>query len=77
MATMDIIKLYGGEPANFLDAGGGADKKQVTEAFKIVSSDPGVRLPLLTTRCTLKRARVAEGREQDARARGGVGGSSV
>lgn len=47
MATMDIIKLYGGEPANFLDAGGGADKKQVTEAFKIVSSDPGVKAILV------------------------------
>eukprot|EP01094_Clydonella_sp_ATCC50884_P013285 TRINITY_DN2356_c0_g1_i2.p2 TRINITY_DN2356_c0_g1~~TRINITY_DN2356_c0_g1_i2.p2 ORF type:complete len:347 (-),score=158.83 TRINITY_DN2356_c0_g1_i2:407-1447(-) len=47
MATMDIIKLYGGEPANFLDAGGGADTKQVTEAFKIVSSDPGVKAILV------------------------------
>merc|ERR1712093_366398 len=47
MATMDIIKLHGGEPANFLDAGGGADKKQVTEAFKIVSSDPGVKAILV------------------------------
>ncbi|CAG8458006.1 2953_t:CDS:2 [Ambispora leptoticha] len=42
MATMDIIKLYGGEPANFLDVGGGANAKQVTEAFKILSSDPHV-----------------------------------
>ncbi|HYJ58211.1 MAG TPA: ADP-forming succinate--CoA ligase subunit beta [Methyloceanibacter sp.] len=43
MATMDIIKLYGGEPANFLDVGGGADKKRVTEAFKIILSDPHVK----------------------------------
>ena len=42
MATMDIIKLHGGEPANFLDVGGGATAKQVTEAFKIISSDPRV-----------------------------------
>lgn len=43
MATMDIIKLYGGEPANFLDVGGGADKERVTEAFKIILSDKAVR----------------------------------
>jgi len=43
MATMDIIKLYGGEPANFLDVGGGATKERVTEAFKIILSDPNVR----------------------------------
>ncbi|KAG0325327.1 Succinate--CoA ligase [ADP-forming] subunit beta, mitochondrial [Dissophora globulifera] len=42
MATMDIIKLNGGEPANFLDVGGGATADQVTEAFKIISSDPRV-----------------------------------
>ncbi len=42
MATMDIIKLHGGEPANFLDVGGGATSDQVTEAFKIISSDPRV-----------------------------------
>jgi succinyl-CoA synthetase beta subunit len=42
MATMDIIKLYGGEPANFLDVGGGATKERVTEAFKIILSDPNV-----------------------------------
>ena len=43
MATMDIIKLYGGVPANFLDVGGTADAKRVTEAFKIILSDPNVR----------------------------------
>ncbi|KAI8807052.1 ATP-grasp domain-containing protein [Cladochytrium replicatum] len=42
MATMDIIKLHGGDPANFLDVGGGATASQVTEAFKIISSDPAV-----------------------------------
>ncbi|MGA7544685.1 MAG: ADP-forming succinate--CoA ligase subunit beta [Methyloceanibacter sp.] len=42
MATMDIIKLYGAEPANFLDVGGGATKERVTEAFKIILSDPHV-----------------------------------
>jgi succinyl-CoA synthetase beta subunit len=43
MATMDIIKLYGAEPANFLDVGGGASKEKVTEAFKIILSDPNVQ----------------------------------
>ena len=43
MATMDIIKLYGSEPANFLDVGGGATKEKVTEAFKIITSDPNVK----------------------------------
>ncbi|WP_120495760.1 ADP-forming succinate--CoA ligase subunit beta [Kiloniella sp. EL199] len=43
MATMDIIKLYGSEPANFLDVGGGATKERVTVAFKIILSDPNVK----------------------------------
>jgi succinyl-CoA synthetase beta subunit len=43
MATMDIIKYYGGEPANFLDVGGGATKEKVTEAFKIILSDTNVK----------------------------------
>jgi succinyl-CoA synthetase beta subunit len=43
MATMDIVKLYGAEPANFLDVGGGATREKVTEAFKIITSDPNVR----------------------------------
>ena len=47
MATMDIIKLYGGEPANFLDVGGGATKERVTEAFKIILSDPHVKAVLV------------------------------
>ncbi len=43
MATMDIIKLYGGNPANFLDVGGGAQQEQVTAAFKILVNDPRVK----------------------------------
>jgi len=43
MATMDIIKLHGGKPANFLDVGGGANPKQVEEAFKLLQSDPAVK----------------------------------
>ena len=43
MATMDIIKLYGAEPANFLDVGGGASKEKVQAAFKIILSDPSVK----------------------------------
>jgi succinyl-CoA synthetase beta subunit len=43
MATMDIIKLSGGQPANFLDVGGGASKEKVTAAFKIILSDPSVK----------------------------------
>ncbi len=47
MATMDLIKLYGGEPANFLDIGGGASEKQVTEAFKLLTSDSQVKAILV------------------------------
>ena len=62
MATMDIIKLKGGEPANFLDVGGGATKERVTEAFKIILSDTGVKAVLVNifggiVRCDL----IAEG----------------
>ena len=42
MATMDIIKLHNGEPANFLDVGGGVNEKQVLNAFKIITNDPQV-----------------------------------
>jgi succinyl-CoA synthetase beta subunit len=57
MSTMDIIKLHGGEPANFLDVGGGADTAQVTEAFRILLSDPNVKAVLVNIfggimRCT-------------------------
>jgi succinyl-CoA synthetase beta subunit len=47
MATMDIIKLYGGEPANFLDVGGGASQEQVKNAFRLLVSDPSVRAVLI------------------------------
>jgi succinyl-CoA synthetase beta subunit len=47
MATMDIIKLHGGNPANFLDIGGGATKQQVTEAIRILSKDPKVKVILI------------------------------
>lgn len=47
MATMDIIKLYGGSPANFLDVGGGATEKQVTEALRLIASEPTVRAILI------------------------------
>src|SRR5947209_6631814 len=47
MATMDIIKFYGGKPANFLDVGGGADEEQVTEAFKILIADKNVKAILV------------------------------
>ncbi|RMG01495.1 MAG: ADP-forming succinate--CoA ligase subunit beta, partial [Planctomycetota bacterium] len=57
MSTMDIIKLHGGEPANFLDVGGGADTEQVTEAFRILLSDEHVQAVLVNIfggimRCT-------------------------
>jgi succinyl-CoA synthetase beta subunit len=47
MATMDIIKLHGGEPANFLDVGGGASEEQVTNAFRLLTSDPNVKAILV------------------------------
>lgn len=47
MATMDIIKLHGGQPANFLDVGGGATEERVKEAFKIILSDPNVKAVLI------------------------------
>jgi hypothetical protein len=73
MATMDIIKLYGSEPANFLDVGGGATKEKVTEAFKIITSDPNVKGILVNIfggimRCDI----IAEGRD-----RGGEGGRAA
>jgi succinyl-CoA synthetase beta subunit len=62
MATMDVIKLAGGEPANFLDVGGGATKERVTEAFKLILSSDKVRCILVNifggiVRCDL----IAEG----------------
>ena len=47
MATMDVIKLYGGSPANFLDVGGGATAEKVTEAFKIMLKNPGLKAILV------------------------------
>jgi len=47
MATMDIIKLHGGAPANFLDVGGNASESQVVEAFKILTADPQVKAILV------------------------------
>jgi succinyl-CoA synthetase beta subunit len=52
MATMDIIKLHGGEPANFLDVGGGATAQQVTEAFKLITSDHKVPVWLVCVACS-------------------------
>jgi succinyl-CoA synthetase beta subunit len=65
MSTMDMIKLHGGEPANFLDVGGGADTKQVTEAFRILLSDPNVKAVLVNIfggimRCTTIAAALIE-----------------
>ncbi|ELR67340.1 Succinyl-CoA ligase [ADP-forming] beta chain [Photobacterium marinum] len=62
MGTMDIVNLYGGQPANFLDVGGGATKERVTEAFKIILSDSNVKAVLVNifggiVRCDL----IAEG----------------
>ena len=62
MGTMDIVKLYGGAPANFLDVGGGATKERVSEAFKIILSDSNVKAVLVNifggiVRCDL----IAEG----------------
>ena len=62
MGTMDIIKLHGGEPANFLDVGGGTDAEKVSEAFKLITSDPNVKAILVNifggiVRCDL----IAEG----------------
>ena len=48
MGTMDIIKTYGGEPANFLDVGGGATKGTVEKAFRIITRDPNVKCILIT-----------------------------
>jgi succinyl-CoA synthetase beta subunit len=47
MTTMDIIKLFGGEPANFLDIGGGASAEKVTAAFRIILSDPNIKTVLI------------------------------
>ena len=68
MATMDIIKLYGAEPANFLDVGGGATTEKVTAAFKIITADPNVKGILVNVFGGIMRCDViAEGVVQAAR----------
>ncbi len=69
MATMDIIKYYGGEPANFLDVGGGATTEQVVEAFHIILSDPNVKAILVNifggiARCTTIAEAIIEASRQ-------------
>ena len=69
MATMDIIKFYGAEPANFLDVGGGATTEKVTEAFKIILSDKNVKGVLVNIfggimRCDVVAAGVVEAAKQ-------------
>ena len=69
MATMDIIKLYGAEPANFLDVGGGADKEKVAQAFRILLADPRVRGVLINIFGGIMRCDVlAQGVVEAARA---------
>ncbi|GIW97322.1 MAG: succinate--CoA ligase [ADP-forming] subunit beta [Pirellulaceae bacterium] len=69
MATMDIIKFYGGQPANFLDVGGGATTEQVVEAFHIILSDPNVKAILVNifggiARCTTIAKAIIEASQQ-------------
>ncbi len=69
MATMDLIKLHGGEPANFLDVGGGANTEQVTEAFRILLSDKKVKAVLVNIfggimRCTTIASAIVEAYKQ-------------
>ena len=62
MATMDIVKLAGGEPANFLDVGGGASAGQIENAFRILSSDPAVKAVFINVFGGILRCdRLAEG----------------
>ena len=69
MATMDIIKLYGQEPANFLDVGGGASKEKVTAAFKLILADKNVKAVLINIfggimRCDVLAQGVVEAAKQ-------------
>jgi len=69
MSTMDVIKLFGGEPANFLDVGGGATTEKVTEAFKIMLSNPNLRAILVNIfggimQCDVIAAGVVEAAKQ-------------
>ena len=62
MATMDLIKLSGGEPANFLDVGGGANVERISNAFRIMMSDPSVKAVLINIFGGIVRCdRVAQG----------------
>jgi succinyl-CoA synthetase beta subunit len=62
MATMDIIKLHGGEPSNFLDVGGGASSEKVSKAFKLIVSDPNVKAILVNIFAGINRCDwIAEG----------------
>jgi len=62
MATMDLIKLSGGEPANFLDVGGGANVERISNAFRIMMSDPAVKAVLINIFGGIVRCdRVAQG----------------
>ena len=71
MATMDVIKLYGGEPANFLDVGGGAKTHQVKAALEIISKDPNVKAILINILGGIMRCDViAEGVVEAARTLG-------
>ena len=68
MATMDAVKLHGGEPANFLDVGGGASAEQVAKAFGLVTADPNVRAILINIFGGITRGDVvAEGIRRGAR----------
>lgn len=73
MATMDIIKFHGGEPANFLDVGGGAPKQRVVEAFKIILRDPNVRGILVNIFAGINRCDVVAAGIVEAAAELGVG----
>jgi succinyl-CoA synthetase beta subunit len=69
MATMDLVKMHGGEPANFLDVGGGANTEQVTEAFRILLSDKNVKAVLVNIfggimRCTTIASAIVEAYKQ-------------
>jgi succinyl-CoA synthetase beta subunit len=69
MSTMDLVKLHGGEPANFLDVGGGANTEQVTEAFRILLSDKNVKAVLVNIfggimRCTTIAQAIVEAYKQ-------------
>jgi succinyl-CoA synthetase beta subunit len=71
MATMDIVKLAGGQPANFLDVGGGASAEQITQAFRILTSDPSVRAVFINIFGGILRCdRLAEGVIQAVRSLG-------